>query len=149
MRMMALMVMAIAPVNGEVVRSYDAPDCDRCSGHRGVTIASTPGTTVRSPLAGVVTFAGSVGARLYVVVLVRQNVRVTVGHVAAVAPGVSSGVAVQQGAELAVAAATTYLSVRQGDIHREPLRALGLGRARLVGGGGLSGANVGHNGAAR
>lgn len=148
-QMAAIAVLAIAPVDGAVVRSFDPPACDRCSGHRGVTIASQAGASIRSPLAGEVTFAGAIGGQLYVVVAVAPQVRVTVGHMASVSSGITPGVHVRQGTELARADSTTYLSVRHGAGHRDPLRSLGLGRARLAGNGGVSDANVGRNGPAR
>lgn len=79
---------------------------------------------------GVVEFAGSVGGRLYVVQRVSPTVRVTYGWLSSISA--TEGVAVGAGEVIGVAADITYLSVRIGEIHVEPLRALGLGQARLV-----------------
>jgi len=56
------------PVGGPVVRAFDPPGSPYGSGHRGIDIAAPVGTDVRAPAAGVVTFAGSVGGRLFVTI---------------------------------------------------------------------------------
>ena len=118
------------PVSGMVVRQFDPPACERCAGHRGVTVKTEAGEMVVATSHGVVEFAGSVGGRLYVVQRVSPRVRVTYGWLSSISA--IEGVTVAAGDAIGVAADTTYLSVRVGEIHVEPLRALGLGRARLV-----------------
>ena len=44
------------------------PDPRTESGHRGIDIAAPDATLVRAPAAGVVTFAGNVGGRLFVTI---------------------------------------------------------------------------------
>ena len=56
------------PVSGPVVRAFDPPGSPYGSGHRGIDIAAPVGAVVRAPAAGVVSFAGSVGGRLFVTV---------------------------------------------------------------------------------
>ena len=56
------------PVTGPIVRGYDPPDSPYGSGHRGIDIAAAIGTVVVAPDAGVVTFAGKVGGRLFLTV---------------------------------------------------------------------------------
>jgi murein DD-endopeptidase MepM/ murein hydrolase activator NlpD len=51
------------PVPGPVTRLFDRPLHRWSAGHRGVDLAAAPGTTVRSPAAGIVTFAGPVAGR--------------------------------------------------------------------------------------
>jgi murein DD-endopeptidase MepM/ murein hydrolase activator NlpD len=58
----------IWPVQGPVVRAFDPPDSPFGSGHRGIDIAATPGTTVLAVADGTVTFAGFVGGRLFVTI---------------------------------------------------------------------------------
>jgi murein DD-endopeptidase MepM/ murein hydrolase activator NlpD len=53
------------PVIGPVLRGFDPPDSPFGSGHRGIDIAAAVGAAVRAPAAGVVTFAGPVGGRLF------------------------------------------------------------------------------------
>jgi murein DD-endopeptidase MepM/ murein hydrolase activator NlpD len=54
------------PVTGPVIRGYDPPDSPYGSGHRGIDIAASVGTTVVAADAGVVSFAGPVGGQLFV-----------------------------------------------------------------------------------
>ena len=56
------------PVLGPVIRGFDPPDTPFGSGHRGIDIAVALGSSVRAPAAGVVTFAGPVGGRLFVTI---------------------------------------------------------------------------------
>jgi murein DD-endopeptidase MepM/ murein hydrolase activator NlpD len=56
------------PVVGPVIRAFDPPDRPFGSGHRGIDIAASAGSPVRAAAAGVVTFAGPVGGRLFVTI---------------------------------------------------------------------------------
>src|SRR3954452_23337511 len=56
------------PVTGAIVRGFDPPDDPYGAGHRGVDIAAAIGTVVVAPDAGVVTFAGKVGGRLFLTI---------------------------------------------------------------------------------
>lgn len=126
---MSLLV-CVVPVQGIVIRQFQPPACERCAGHRGITLESAPGQPVVAVTDGVVEFAGSVGGRLYVVQRVSPTVRVTYGNLVSI--DAAKGDSVVGGDALGVSGDTTYLSVRVGEMHVEPLRALGLGRARLV-----------------
>jgi murein DD-endopeptidase MepM/ murein hydrolase activator NlpD len=53
------------PIVGPVIQGFDPPENPFGSGHRGIDIAASVGTAVRAPAAGVVTFAGPVGGRLF------------------------------------------------------------------------------------
>jgi hypothetical protein len=56
------------PVTGAIVRGFDPPDNPYGAGHRGIDIATPIGTVVVAPEAGVVTFAGKVGGRLFLTI---------------------------------------------------------------------------------
>lgn len=56
------------PIVGPVVRGFDPPGSPYGSGHRGIDVAAAVGTPVLAPAPGVVSFAGSVGGRLYVTI---------------------------------------------------------------------------------
>jgi septal ring factor EnvC (AmiA/AmiB activator) len=130
LRRLGIVLAVVVPVPGSVVRHFQPPACERCAGHRGVTVQTTRGSTVVATADGVVEFAGSVGGTLYVVHRISPSVRVTYGGLATIAATVGSQLVA--GDAVGESSDTTYLSVRVGEIHVEPLRALGLGRSRLV-----------------
>ena len=124
---------AVVPIEGEVIRRFDRGVCMYCPGHRGVTIDSRNGDEIVAVAEGVVSFAGEVGGRRYVVQNIAPNVRVTYGGVFAISPDVHEGQRVEAGHVLAVADESTYLGVRIGQEYVEPLGFLGLGQVRLRG----------------
>lgn len=121
----------VVPVEGQVVRRFDRPLCVYCPGHRGVTIKTTPGDEILAVTGGVISFAGQVGGRNYVVQHFAPDIRVTYGAVGAIAADVQEGLWVDAGQVVAIAAESTYLGVRMGQEYVEPLRFLGLGQVRL------------------
>jgi murein DD-endopeptidase MepM/ murein hydrolase activator NlpD len=56
------------PVAGPVIRGFDPPASPYGSGHRGIDIATSVGTTVVAPAGGMVTFAGPVGGHLFMTI---------------------------------------------------------------------------------
>ena len=135
--LISLALSAVPPVPGPVTQHFVAPSCQRCAGHRGITIDNSDGVTVMSPVAGTVTFAGSVAHQLYVVVGPSPGVLVTVGRLAEVT--VREGDDVAEGQPIGTSGAATYLGVRVRGVYVEPLRFLGFGRVRLVGRGAVVG----------
>lgn len=136
-RFFTLALAVVPPVPGPVTQHFVAPTCQRCAGHRGITIDNPDGVAAVSPVAGTVSFAGTVAHRWYVVVQPRPGVLVTVGHLASIE--VSVGDVVGEGQQVGVAGASTYLGVRVRGVYVEPLGFLGFGRVRLVGGGAVVG----------
>jgi septal ring factor EnvC (AmiA/AmiB activator) len=127
----SLALTAVPPVPGPVTQHFVAPLCQRCAGHRGVTIDNADGVVAVSPVSGTVTFAGSVARRLYVVITPSPGVLVTVGRLATLA--VQKGQSVTLGQAIGASGAATYVGVRVRGVYVEPLTFLGFGRARLVG----------------
>lgn len=127
---LAFAFIAVVPIQGIVLRHFQPPTCDRCAGHRGVTLATPAGKSVVASTSGVVEFVGVVGGRLYVVQRISPTVRLTYGDLSVATVGQGSQIAA--GEAIGISGPATYLSVRVGEDHVEPLRALGLGRSRLV-----------------
>ena len=133
--MVCAMVMAVVPpvppVRGTVVTSFRPPACERCAGHRGVTVATESGSEVRAVRQGLITFVGKVALLTYIVQEIEPGVRVTYGWLADTA--VNEGDIAEAGVVIGYTAKRTYIGVRVGEIYVDPLRRLGFSRARLVG----------------
>lgn len=133
-----------APVPGQVARPFDPPAEEWEPGHRGVDLWSARGAEIRSPGAGVVSFAGSVAGKPVVVVTHPDGLRSSLEPVTAAVPegtSVAAGDAVGQlaaapgneanpdhCAALAPAgpgAACLHWGVRRGEIYLDPLTLLG------------------------
>jgi murein DD-endopeptidase MepM/ murein hydrolase activator NlpD len=121
----------VAPVRGVVVDGFRAPACQRCVGHRGVTIATTTGTPVLAVTAGVIVFVGQVARVLYVVEDIGRGARVTYGRLRS--SSVVIGSAVAAGQAIGVSSDRLYLGVRVHGSYVNPLQFLGFGHGRLVG----------------
>ena len=121
----------IAPVRGTVIDGFRAPACQRCAGHRGVTIATSAGAQVRAVTSGVIVFVGRVARVLYVVEDIGRGARVTYGHLGS--SGVEVGSSVEAGQGIGVGSDRLYLGVRVHGSYVNPLQFLGFGHGRLVG----------------
>lgn len=129
---------ATAALPGPVVRPYVEPACEKCAGHRGVTVASAPGTAVTAGFAGTVTFDGPVGGVRYVVVALGGGLVVTYGRLGGTRHPV--GLALAPGARVGFSTGRVYLGVRR---HGRPVdprilfvprrAALGVPRAHRCG----------------
>lgn len=85
----------VPPVDGPVIRSFDAPPRDYGSGHRGVDFAAEPGTLVRAAAHGTVTFAGQVAGSGAVTVDHGNGMRTTYSRLDEI--HVAAGARVDQG----------------------------------------------------
>src|SRR5919106_1538669 len=122
----------LPPVDGPVVRPFQAPAFAYGPGHRGVDLAAAPGTPVRAAGDGVVSFAGSVAGSLHVVVAhdtaERLTLRTTYAFLAAahvrtrdrVARGQVIGAAGGSGPEHEPGA--LHFGLRLGDRYLDPER---------------------------
>ena len=70
----------VPPVHGTVIDGFRAPACQRCVGHRGVTIATTALSPVRAVTAGTIVFVGKVANVLYVVEDIGGGAKITYGQ---------------------------------------------------------------------
>jgi hypothetical protein len=116
------------PVDGPVVRAFQAPAFAYGPGHRGIDFAAASGTPVRASGDGVVAFAGSVAGSLHVVVAHDGNLRSTYAFLAGIS--VHAGDRVARGQVVATAGATgpehetggLHFGVRLGDRYVDPQR---------------------------
>jgi murein DD-endopeptidase MepM/ murein hydrolase activator NlpD len=119
------------PVTGPVIRGFDPPENPFGSGHRGIDIGASVGTTVHAAGAGTVTFAGPVGGRLFVTIDHGGGLESTYSFLEALL--VRRGDVVAQGASIArsgsghAAALVPHLhfGVRLDDAYVDPLERLG------------------------
>ena len=121
----------VTPVRGVVIDGFRAPACQRCAGHRGVTIATTTGTPVRAVTSGVIVFVGQVARVLYVVEDIGRGARVTYGRLGS--SSIVVGSSVEAGQTIGVASDQLYLGVRVRGVYVNPLQFLGFGHGHLVG----------------
>jgi murein DD-endopeptidase MepM/ murein hydrolase activator NlpD len=138
-------VRPLSPVSGPIIQHFVAPSCERCSGHRGITIATRTGQPVLAVLPGTISYVGEVAGLTYVVQVVRPGVKVTYGWLTPQG-SLAEGDEIVAGALVGWSGERTYLGVRVEGQYVEPLRYLGLGGSRLRGGGGVV---VGRTGSAR
>ena len=124
-------IQPVAPVRGIVTEGFRAPACQRCAGHRGVSIATTTGTPVRAVTDGVIVFVGQVAHVLYVVEDIGRGAKVTYGRLES--SSIVPGLAVAAGQVIGVASHQLYLGVRVHGAYVNPLQFLGFTAGRLVG----------------
>jgi murein DD-endopeptidase MepM/ murein hydrolase activator NlpD len=129
MALPALPDLAVAPVDGPVVRGFDPPELDWLPGHRGIDFAVAPGATVRAAAAGTVTSAGRLAGR-GVVVVSHGSVRTTyepVDPIVAVGQKVHTGTPIGTavtGHADCPAPACLHWGLKQGDDYLDPLLLL-------------------------
>lgn len=127
---------------GAVVRPFRAPVCERCPGHRGVTVAVAAGTAVRAPLPGHITFDGTVAGRRFVVLAPGPGILLTYGDLAPAGNLGPAGDAargdtrrtrtVAPGDVLGYSTGEVYVGVRDHGAPVDPARVFGGSRPRLV-----------------
>lgn len=126
------------PVTPHVVmRRFDAPDVRWGPGHRGVDLAAAPGTTVRAPSAGTVTFVGSVAERGVLTLRHPEGFDTTYEPIAA---KVKRGDRVERGQVIGVITTGGHCEARclhwgyrvSKDVYRDPLTLIGGVRPILL-----------------
>ena len=90
------------PLAGDVLRPYSlGPDPYAAGQHRGVDVAGDEGEAVRAPVAGVISFAGSVPGSGRTVTIQAEGYAISVTHLAAVAA--TKGPTIAEGAVIGFA----------------------------------------------
>jgi len=120
-----------APVEGAVLRLFDAPAQRWSSGHRGVDLAAGVGEVVRSPAAGVVSFSGTVVDRGVVTIThpdgLRSSLEPVVGApVAGTTVDAGDEVGTVQRSGHCAREACVHWGVRRGQTYLDPLELLGV-----------------------
>jgi hypothetical protein len=124
------------PVMAPVERTFEAPACTWCPGHRGLRYTTAPGTPVVAPAGGRVSFAGTVAGGRWVTVSERAGRRITLGPLRS--GGVLEGSTVVAGQAVGRAGDHLLLTVRTPPgpqpVYLDPWPLVGRwsGRPRLV-----------------
>jgi murein DD-endopeptidase MepM/ murein hydrolase activator NlpD len=114
----------LPPVVAPVIRSFDAPRCQWCAGHRGISYAVAVGTPVRAAAAGAVTFSGVVVDVRYVVVRHGDGLLATYGGLSST--DLTSGDTIAAGAIVGRSGGELYFGLRTGpDQYIDPQPLLG------------------------
>jgi murein DD-endopeptidase MepM/ murein hydrolase activator NlpD len=112
------------PVVAPVSRPFEAPPCQWCAGHRGITYSVAGGTLVRSAAAGTVTFSGVVVDVRYVVVRHADGLLATYGGLQSTP--LSAGDVIGVGAVVGHSGRELYFGLRSGpDQYIDPQPLLG------------------------
>jgi murein DD-endopeptidase MepM/ murein hydrolase activator NlpD len=112
------------PVDAPVPRPFDAPACQWCAGHRGLTYQVPRDTAVRAAAAGVVTFSGLVVDVRYVVVRHSDGLLATYGGLESTT--LSTGDRVAAGATIGRSGPELYFGLRSApDTYVDPEPLIG------------------------
>lgn len=121
------------PVDVPIARPFDAPPCQWCAGHRGLSYLVVAGTPVRAAAAGTVTFSGVVVDIRYVVVRHADGLLATYGGLESTTLQQASTVAA--GSTIGRSGRELYFGLRTGPdtyIDPEPLIGVLVVRPYLV-----------------
>ena len=118
------------PVSGEVIRPFVAPDGPYGAGHRGIDIATAPGTQVVAASDGVVAFAGAVAGTLHVSIDHPDGVRTSYAYLSRIdvraGDAVIRGQAIGQAGDghVGVTPAHLHLGARYAGAYIDPMLLL-------------------------
>jgi murein DD-endopeptidase MepM/ murein hydrolase activator NlpD len=120
------------PVDGAVIDGWRPPEHTYGAGNRGWDLATSPGTPVRSPASGSVTFVGAVGGTVWVVIRHPDGLRSSLGPIN---PSVVAGARMTAGQTVGLATGSSiHWGVRQDQTYIDPGSLLRppTGRVRLT-----------------
>jgi murein DD-endopeptidase MepM/ murein hydrolase activator NlpD len=127
------------PVEGPIIRFFEAPATPYSAGHRGIDIAVPFGTAIHAPAAGTVTFAGWIAGSMFMTVDHGDGVKTSYSWVSGFA--VAKGDAVNRGEVIAysghghpdVPTPHLHFSARVNGVYIDPLLLLrGLDLVSLI-----------------
>jgi murein DD-endopeptidase MepM/ murein hydrolase activator NlpD len=124
--------LALPPIDGQVVAGFESSS--GYAGHWGVDITAPPGSEVRAPGDGVVTFAGRVAGMNSVTILMADDVRVSLSYLSSMK--IPAGTRVEAGtvvgrSGLAHGEPALHVSVRVGDDYVDPIGYLRCRRGTI------------------
>ena len=118
-----------------VVRDFDAPASEWGPGHRGLDLAARPGTTVRAPVSGSVSFSGRVVDRVVITITTAEGHKVTVEPVELdqePPSRIRAGERIGRVAPGHCARGCLHIGLRVDDQYRSPARELGIERRAVL-----------------
>jgi murein DD-endopeptidase MepM/ murein hydrolase activator NlpD len=127
------------PVEGPIIRFFEAPATPFSAGHRGIDIAAPFGTPIHAPAAGTVTFAGWIAGSMFMTLDHGDEVKTSYSWLSGFA--VARGDAVRTGEKIAytghghpdVATPHLHFSARVNGMYVDPLLLLaGLDLVSLI-----------------
>ena len=127
--------LTLPPINGPVVAEFTPSD--RYDGHWGIDISAEPGSTVRAPDSGVVTFAGRVAGMRSVTIRTDDGLRVSLSYLSTISVSVGQRVAAGMAigtSGLAHGEPGLHMSIRIGQTYVDPSVYIGCrsGTIRLL-----------------
>ena len=108
----------VPPVAGGIVDNWRPPSSPYGPGNQGVDLRAVKGDPVQAVGDGVVTFAGQVGGRIFVVIDVGGGIRITLGFLARIL--VHRGQMVRRGETVGYANGPVHLGARLGITYIDP-----------------------------
>jgi murein DD-endopeptidase MepM/ murein hydrolase activator NlpD len=107
-----MMLSPIANIEDAVITDhFRAPKCEQCSGNRGIELRLQRGQALYAVADGVVSFRGEVNRTKYLVILTKNNRRITYGKISV--SNVRVGDRVLAGQQIAVSGESLYFGIRE------------------------------------
>lgn len=117
--------LTLPPIDGPVVAAFEPSS--GFAGHWGIDIAAPPGSEIRAPEDGLVTFAGRVAGMNSVTILITADVRVSLSYLSSIeipaGTRVGAGTVVGRSG-IAHGEPALHVSVRVGDDYVDPIGVL-------------------------
>ena len=94
-----------------VIDQFRAPKCEQCAGNRGIELQLESAQRILAASDGVISYSGEVGRIKYLVLLTRDNKKITYGRIAETK--LRAGDVVYAGQQIAMSGLRLYFGVRE------------------------------------
>jgi murein DD-endopeptidase MepM/ murein hydrolase activator NlpD len=94
-----------------VIDQFRAPKCEQCAGNRGIELQLESAQPILAASDGVISYSGEVGRIKYLVLLTRDNKKITYGRIAETK--LRAGDVVYAGQQIAMSGLRLYFGVRE------------------------------------